>query len=162
MGTRNRFSVARCCCEEVPPPCVRCEVGTDPGDTLVVAFDGWQDDWGCDCESFFNDLFVLTRRNNDPCVWGVDGFINLYCYFSNPTYYSIQAYTNTDLGNVGWFVTIKIGSWSAYFKWDSGGSDPIDCEANQTLSYVGCYPSPTPWFRPNCANYENVICEVNP
>jgi hypothetical protein len=161
MGTRNRFSVARCCCEEVPPPCEHCDTDTDPGDSLVVSFDGWQNGStsGCDC-SFFNDTFILDRAELNPCFWGTIGWANLGCYYSQPALYKIGALLWDSGGKKRWSVTMEVGPRGFYFLWAADTIGPIDCEANRVLGFLEFLQtgSSQPW----CANWENVICEVNP
>lgn len=146
MGTQNRLSVARCCCEE-ESTCTCCSGSTEP-DEVQVEISGITNSGCSDCASQFNGTFIL------PFVWAGPSYCDwlyrfdpwLCCQFSANNSTTLQARTQQDDdGNCKWIVELAIacydpytGSYtvlSAQWKWDSGGSSDFDCSVARTLTF---------------------------
>lgn len=64
MGTRNRMSVARCCCNDE----CGCVPGTNP-DTWTVVLSGIANKTRCEHCADYNGTYTLTRSPAPKCEW---------------------------------------------------------------------------------------------
>lgn len=137
MGTRNRFSVARCCCGGITPgePCEICDSATAPTQFLCeypAVPDGIL---GCPFES----NSYLATQGLSTCDW-------LGLYQVGSTWIQAYFFVRRISPNISAFLRGVIGNGvhTNYLLWDYHESDPggtnlFDCSQPFTLSFVGAY-----------------------
>jgi hypothetical protein len=128
-----------CCCGgggSVGVDCINCSGVTR--DTVSVTISGAGNEDCDNCAPVIDGTIILPQTSNE-CVYSAWNSQDLGCSNANPTsYWQIKAQVNAG------YWTVIITAYNSHggslwtntvnYKWDSGGSSPIDCTLYRDLS----------------------------